>query len=113
MPASRELQEQLDALREQLDQSPPLTDPERESLQGQLNTLRERLGEDSPLPEPQRENLQELMAQLEAKIQLETALPNSSLADDVNLAVERFEVDYPGIASTLRNIILTLGNMGI
>ncbi|WP_434610595.1 DUF4404 family protein [Pseudomonas sp. D2-30] len=88
MPASRELQEQLDTLREQLEQDPPLSELERE-------------------------NLQELMVQLEGEIQLENALQNPSLADGVNLAVERFEVDHPGIAGTLRNIMLTLGNMGI
>ena len=87
MPA-RELQEQLTSLREQLDQNPPL------SLE-------------------ERENLQQLMEQLEARIKLETATSDSSLADGVNLAVERFEVDHPGLAVTLRNIVQTLGNIGI
>jgi hypothetical protein len=31
----------------------------------------------------------------------------------VNLAVERFEVDHPTIAGTLRNVLVTLGSMGI
>ncbi|MCM2464056.1 DUF4404 family protein [Pseudomonas sp. LARHCG127] len=88
MPARRELQDQLNALREQLDQNPPLSEPERESLH-------------------------QLMAQIEAEIQLENQLQDNNLVDGVNLAVERFEVDHPGIASTLRNIMLTLGNMGI
>ncbi|MBC3374468.1 DUF4404 family protein [Pseudomonas sp. SWRI92] len=88
MPARRELQEQLNALREQLDQNPPLSEPERE-------------------------HLHQLMAQIDAKIQLENQLQDNNLVDGVNLAVERFEVDHPGIAGTLRNIMLTLGNMGI
>ncbi|MDD1966806.1 DUF4404 family protein [Pseudomonas sp. NPDC090203] len=87
MPA-RELQEQLDTLREQLDQNPPLTEAEREDLHA-------------------------LMAQIQAEIAVETATQDNSLADGVNLAVERFEVDHPTIAGTLRNIVQTLGNIGI
>ncbi|EXF94555.1 chromosome segregation ATPase [Pseudomonas fluorescens HK44] len=87
MPA-RELQEQLNALREQLEQNPPLTLEERE-------------------------HLQELMQKIEAQIKLETATPDSSLADGVNLAVERFEVDHPALATVLRSIVQTLGNIGI
>ncbi|ROM76978.1 MULTISPECIES: DUF4404 family protein [Pseudomonas] len=88
MPARRELQEQLDTLREQLDQNPPLSEPERE-------------------------NLHQLMAQIEAEIQLENQLQDSNLVDGVNLAVERFELEHPTIAGTLRNIVQTLGNIGI
>ena len=87
MPA-RELQEQLDTLREQLEQNPPLTEEER----ADLHTL---------------------MAQIEAEIAVETATPDNNLADGVNLAVERFEVDHPTIAGTLRNIVQTLCNIGI
>ncbi|AKJ99696.1 DUF4404 family protein [Pseudomonas sp. MS646] len=88
MPARRELQAQLDTLREQLDQNPPLSEPERESLH-------------------------QLMAQIEAEIQLENQLQDSNLVDGVNLAVERFELEHPTIAGTLRNIVQTLGNIGI
>jgi hypothetical protein len=88
MPARRELQEQLNALREQLEQNPPLSEPERE-------------------------HLHQLMAQIDAEIQLENQLQDNNLVDGVNLAVERFEVDHPTIAGTLRNIVNTLGSMGI
>ncbi|MBC3349478.1 MULTISPECIES: DUF4404 family protein [Pseudomonas] len=87
MPA-RELQKQLDELREQLEQNPPLSGPERE-------------------------NLHQLMIQLEAEIELDNKLQNNDLVDGVNLAVERFELDHPAIAGTLRNIVQALGNMGI
>ena len=87
MPA-RELQEQLDTLREQLEQNPPLTAEEHV-------------------------HLKELMAQIQAQIELESATPNNNLADGVNLAVERFEVEHPTIAGTLRNIMNTLGSIGI
>ncbi|MBT2294608.1 MULTISPECIES: DUF4404 family protein [Pseudomonas] len=87
MPA-RELQKQLDELREQLEQNPPLSGPERE-------------------------NLHHLMIQLEAEIELDNKLQNADLVDGVNLAVERFELDHPTIAGTLRNIVQALGNMGI
>ncbi|WP_223549421.1 DUF4404 family protein [Pseudomonas sp. A-B-19] len=87
MPA-RELQEQLNALREQLEQNPPLSDAERAELH-------------------------ELMQQIELKLELETKTQDSSLADNVNLAVERFELEHPTLAGTLRNIGQVLVNMGI
>jgi len=87
MPA-RDLQEQLDSLREQLDKNPPL------SLE-------------------QRAELKALAERIEAQIKVEQATQNTSLSDDVNLAVERFEIDHPTLAGTLRNIVQTLGNMGI
>ncbi|KAA0948092.1 MULTISPECIES: DUF4404 family protein [unclassified Pseudomonas] len=86
--------------------------PARE-LQEQLNTLREQLEQNPPLSEAERENLQELMAQIEQELNLENTTQNPSLADGVNLAVERFELEHPAIAGTLRNIVLTLGNIGI
>ncbi|MFC6297132.1 DUF4404 family protein [Pseudomonas sp. CCM 7893] len=86
--------------------------PARE-LQDQLNTLREQLEQNPPLSLEEREHLQTLMGQIDAQIKLETATQDASLADGVNLAVERFELDHPGIAGTLRNIVQTLGNIGI
>ncbi|HEY0286775.1 MAG TPA: DUF4404 family protein [Pseudomonas sp.] len=86
--------------------------PARE-LQEQLNTLREQLNQNPPLTEAERDNLHDLMAQIQSQIELETATQDSSLADGVNLAVERFELEHPGIAGTLRNIVQTLGNIGI
>jgi len=84
--------------------------PARE-LQDQLNTLREQLEQTPPLSLEEREHLQVLMQQIEAQIKLETS--TASLADGVNLAVERFELEHPAIAVTLRNIVQTLGNIGI
>ncbi|MFC6336466.1 DUF4404 family protein [Pseudomonas sp. CCM 7891] len=87
--------------------------PARE-LQEQINTLREQLEQNPPLSEAERENLQDLMQQIQSQMELEKAVaPDSSLADGVNLAVERFELEHPAIAGTLRNIVQTLGNIGI
>ena len=86
--SARELQEKLTALREQLDKNPPLTDVEREDLHN-------------------------LMQQIEFELELETKTQDVNLVDNVNLAVERFELDHPVIAGTLRNIAQTLGNIGI
>lgn len=86
--------------------------PARE-LQEQLNTLREQLEQNPPLSESERQNLHELMQQIEDQIKLESVTKDSSLSDGVNLAVERFELEHPAIAGTLRNIVQTLGNMGI
>ena len=87
MPA-RELQQQLDTLREQLEQNPPLTPEERE-------------------------NLNNLSTQIQAQIDLDKSTKDKSLADGVNLAIERFELEHPALAGTLRNIVQTLGNIGI
>lgn len=87
MPA-RELQEQLDSLRDQLDRNPPLTLEERDNLHG-------------------------LMQQIEAQIKLEEATQDTNLVDGVNLAVERFEAAHPDLTATLRNIANSLHSMGI
>ncbi|MDY7565407.1 DUF4404 family protein [Pseudomonas sp. RTC3] len=86
--------------------------PARE-LQEQLNTLREQLEQNPPLSESEREHLHDLMQKIELELQLETVTQDSSLADNVNLAVERFELEHPAIAGTLRSIVQTLGNIGI
>jgi hypothetical protein len=86
--SARELQEQLNALREQLEQNPPLTDAERDDLR-------------------------ELMQKIEFELELETKTQDSSLADNVNLAVDRFELEHPTLASTLRQIGTALHSMGI
>jgi hypothetical protein len=86
--------------------------PARE-LQEQLNTLREQLEQNPPLTPVEREDLHELMRQIELELELETKTQDSSVADNVNLAVERFEIEHPTLAGTLRNIVQALGNMGI
>ena len=85
--------------------------PARE-LQKQLDTLREQLEQNPPLSEAEREDLRELMAQIESEIELENATQDASIADGVNLAVERFEVEHPAIAGTLRNIVQCAGQHG-
>jgi hypothetical protein len=87
--------------------------PGRDDLQKQLDQLRDQLEQNPPLSEPERENLHQLMTQIEAEIELENTLQDNSLVDGVNLAVERFEVEHPTIAGTLRNIVQALGSMGI
>jgi hypothetical protein len=86
--------------------------PARE-LQEQLNTLREQLEQNPPLNEAERADLETLAQQIQSQIELESVTQDPSLADGVNLAVERFELEHPGIAGTLRNIVVTLGNIGI
>ena len=86
--------------------------PARE-LQEQLNALREQLEQNPPLSESEREDLHTLMQQIELELELETKTQDANLADNVNLAVERFELEHPTLAGTLRNIGLALANMGI
>ncbi|MBA5979647.1 MULTISPECIES: DUF4404 family protein [Pseudomonas] len=84
-----------------------------QELQKQLDTLREQLEQNPPLSETEREDLHALMAQIETEIKLESATQDASIADGVNLAVDRFELEHPAIAGTLRNIVNALGSMGI
>ncbi|MCX4220203.1 MULTISPECIES: DUF4404 family protein [Pseudomonas] len=84
-----------------------------QELQKQLNALREQLDQNPPLTEAERADLHALMAQIESEIKLETATQDSSIADGVNLAVDRFELEHPAIAGTLRNIMNSLVSMGI
>ncbi|MFF7234629.1 DUF4404 family protein [Streptomyces sioyaensis] len=55
--------------------------------------------------------LQRLIQRIEAE--LDATNQNTTLSDSVNLVVERFEIDHPSLAVTLRNIGLALANMGI
>ena len=75
--------------------------------------LREQLDQTPPLTEEEREHLHDLMAQIESEIKLEQSTQENSIADGVNLAVERFELEHPTIAGALRNIATTLHSMGI
>ncbi|EZP30420.1 DUF4404 family protein [Pseudomonas sp. RIT288] len=84
-----------------------------QELQKQLDTLREQLEQSPPLSETERKDLHDLMVQIESEIKLESATQDTSIADGVNLAVDRFELEHPAIAGTLRNIVNALGSMGI
>lgn len=70
--------------------------PARE-LQEQLNKLREQLEQNPPLSEVERDDLHALMQKIELELELETKAPDNNLADNINLAVERFEVEHPKI----------------
>ncbi|AFJ58507.1 MAG: chromosome partitioning protein ParA [Pseudomonadales bacterium RIFCSPLOWO2_12_60_38] len=87
--------------------------PDREKLQQQADIVREQLENHPELPAEKRQALEELIAKFEVQLEMEPATQTPSIADDVNRAVEGFELDHPGIAGTLRNIVLTLGNIGI
>ncbi|KRP65995.1 DUF4404 family protein [Pseudomonas orientalis] len=87
--------------------------PDREKLQQQADIVRQQLIDHPELPAEKRAALEELVAKFDVQLQLEPATQTPSIADDVNRAVEGFELDHPGIAGTLRNIVITLGNIGI
>ncbi|MNJ36680.1 hypothetical protein D3C77_314770 [compost metagenome] len=86
--------------------------PARE-LQEQLNALREQLEQNPPLSEEEREHLHELMRQIEAKLELEATVPDNDLVDSVNLAVETFEANHPSLTGILRRLAVSLHSMGI
>ena len=87
--------------------------PARE-LQQQLQDLRNQLAEDPPLSVEDKAALIELMGEIEVQLAREIASePDAGLIDGVNLAVERFEVSHPTLAVSLRSILQTLANIGI
>ncbi|WP_303677994.1 DUF4404 family protein [Pseudomonas aeruginosa] len=85
----------------------------KESLLRELSALREQLEQQPPLNEEQRAELELLIRDIELKLANEDALNEGSLVDGVNLAVERFEVSHPTLAGTLLSIVQSLANMGI
>ncbi len=83
-------------------------------LQQQLQELRDQLAQQPPLSEDDRAALGTLLAEIEQQLARPNIDPqDTSLVDGVNLAVERFEVEYPTVAGTLRNIVQSMANMGI
>jgi hypothetical protein len=83
-------------------------------LQRQLEHLRDQLADSPPLSEEERATLYLLTQDIEAQLSRQAAAaPDASLVDGVTLAVERFEADHPTLAGTLRNILQSLANMGI
>ncbi|KRP50456.1 DUF4404 family protein [Pseudomonas poae] len=87
--------------------------PAREKLQEQVNILREQLEQDPPLSAEKREALEALLAKFETQLGLDPATQTPSISDDVNQAAIEFDADHPVISGTLRNIMITLGNIGI
>lgn len=85
-----------------------------QQLQQQLEILRNQLAEEPPMSEEDRAALYVLTQEIEAQLARNAATaPNATLVDGVNLAVERFEASHPTLTGTLRNILQSLANMGI
>jgi hypothetical protein len=84
-----------------------------EHLQEQLRQLRQQLADGSPLSDEERASLVELANEVELQQSLAAGTADPNVVDGVNLAVERFEVEHPTLAGTLRNIVQSLANMGI
>jgi hypothetical protein len=85
-----------------------------QQLRQQLEQLRNQLEQAPPLDADERGAIQALIEQLEAQLALQSPPPaDETLVDGINLAVERFEVSHPTLAGTLRNIMQSLVSMGI
>jgi len=82
-------------------------------LQQELQALREQLESQSPLTEEDRAALRDLIKDIEMQLANEEALADETLTDSINLAVERFETRHPTLAGALRSIMQSLANMGI
>ncbi|MBX9912617.1 MAG: DUF4404 family protein [Pseudomonadaceae bacterium] len=83
-------------------------------LQQQLQELRQQLTQEPPLNDVERAELASLMIEIDQQLlRGPDNAPSESLTDGINLAVERFENDHPTVAATLRNIVQSLANMGI
>ena len=85
-----------------------------QQLRQQLEQLRNQLEQAPPLDADERGAIQALIQQIEAQLALQSPPPaDETLVDGINLAVERFEVSHPTLAGTLRNIMQSLVSMGI
>ena len=82
-------------------------------LQQELQALREQLERQPPLTEDDRAALRALIKDIEMQLANEEALADETLTDSINLAVERFEASHPTLAGALRSIMQSLANMGI
>ncbi len=82
-------------------------------LQEQLAQLHAQLESGTTMNAEDRSHLQALAQRIEARLRNEAAAPDASVVDGVNLAVERFEVEHPTLAVTLRNIMQSLVSMGV
>jgi len=85
-----------------------------QQLQQQLEILRNQLAEEPPMSEEDRATLYVLTQEIEAQLARNAvAAPDATLVDGVNMAVEHFEASHPTLTGTLRNILQSLANMGI
>ncbi|TYK59874.1 DUF4404 family protein [Pseudomonas synxantha] len=87
--------------------------PDRKKLEEQVEILRGQLEQEPPLSEEKRKALEALIAKFELQLELEPATQTPSISDDVNQAAIEFDAEHPVISGTLRNIMITLGNIGI
>lgn len=85
----------------------------KETLQNEVLALRDQLNQQPPLDEQQRANLETLIRDIELKLANEEALVDDNIIDNVTLAIEHFEISHPTLAGTLRSIMQTLANIGI
>ncbi len=87
--------------------------PDRKKLEEQVEILRGQLEQEPPLSEEKRKALEALIAKFELQLQLEPATQTHSISEDVNKALIEFDTGHPVISGALRNIMITLGNIGI
>lgn len=86
----------------------------REHLQASLQQLRDQLASPERLNDEERATLIDLLQDIELRLAEDAAsAPDASLVEGLNLAVERFESEHPTLSAALRNVVQTLGNMGI
>ena len=84
------------------------------NLKQQLEALRTRLAANEPLTDAQAEELKALAEAIEQRLASDGAeQAHHSLSEELTIAAERFDLDYPKTAATLRSLIQTLGNIGI
>lgn len=86
--------------------------PDRKKLEEQVEILRGQLEQDPPLSEEKREALEELIAKFEVQLELEPATQTPSISDDVNQAAIEFDAEHPVISGTLRNIMIPWAILG-
>ncbi len=62
-----------------------------------------------------KEEIERLAEKINHQLELEKLgqQPDINLVEELGLAVGEFEAEYPTLSATLRNIMITLQNMGI
>jgi len=85
-----------------------------EDLQQHLQQLRDQLAQNPPMSADERSKLFSLIQEIELQLTCEARdIPDASLVESINLAVELFEAEHPTLAGTLRSILQSLACMGI
>lgn len=85
---------------------------EKQELQQQLEQL-ERLIASLQVGDQSRQQLLDLVDQIQLQIDESEDSPTADLRDQLEAMVAGFEAEHPTLAGVLKNIMISLANMGV